>query len=319
MKRSFLRLIVLQLIILSLTPMTFSVDGDEEGILTKLGTHIPELELMPIEQGIKSELNSNPDFIEGVISALKYINNITSTSKYWHSKKDLLKKILVKFVAPEYADLSKEELNEKLNEAMAKYLEAYENYSAKFSAENQGMHYITKRLMIAEKMSNIPEVIDIAKLIIAGANPNFEFKLPSASNSLLKEMIAHGNFNLIRLLIAYGTDVNRAPVYEEGVSIGYQDQTPLMNLVYGQYFDKENQRKLIELFIKRGADVNKADHSGLTALFYATLSGNVDAFETLLNFGVKPDDKTIEQIRSGYKSYEDRGYIDILKKYGYQI
>lgn len=316
MKQSILRF-ALQLIILTLTAnIIFSVDGEsEEDILSKLGAHIPELQLMPVEQGIKSELNSDSDPVKAIINAFKYLNNITSTSKFWYAHKatliEMLKKLAAEKFVPEYAGLSQEELNQKLDRAMFNLGKSMSLF----------MGNINEVDAIKEKIAGneSPERNEIVKLIIAGANPNFAraraYPPLGAIQGLLEVIIGFEDVNLVQLLIAYGANVNQKDPY--GIY-------PLDYAVIGyhNHLNMEKAKKIIELLIKAGANVNQKDKNGLNiAIYRATEEKNLPLLEVLLQNGAKLDEVEINTIKDIDNYWADRynKIVNILKKYGYNI
>jgi ankyrin repeat protein len=61
--------------------------------------------------------------------------------------------------------------------------------------------------------------------------------------------------------------------------------TPLMAAVY------KRDVEIITILLENGADVNKADEKGTTALHYATMFNNVEIAEKLINAGAKANMK----------------------------
>lgn len=78
----------------------------------------------------------------------------------------------------------------------------------------------------------------------------------------------HDRADIIQLLIRHGADI------DEGTYL--TGETPLMGA---------SRRGITELLLEAGADVNKVDYAGLTALMHAALRGQEASVRVLLNYG----------------------------------
>lgn len=171
------------LILLSNTIFGMESNKNQFNILSELNIHHPTLLMNVIEEGIKSELNSHSNPIKAILSAAKYLNNITSISKPWHTKKEDLTEKLKQWAkekfAPEYAKLTETEAT-------------------------QEMSRIIKGRDLSKDL--------IIKLIIAGANPNIEYNpkgIPGFKQNLLSIVISmFENIDSVKFLIFYNADVN---------------------------------------------------------------------------------------------------------------
>lgn len=85
----------------------------------------PEIQLYTIERGLESALNSSDEPVKAILAGFKYLYNATAASKYLLLNKPSLTKKL-KLMAKEkfaldYANLSVEESNSKLDELCFNY------------------------------------------------------------------------------------------------------------------------------------------------------------------------------------------------------
>ena len=272
--------------------------------------HHPMLQA-DIEEGIKSELRNGFDSAEGVINAFRYIDDLTSTDEDGYlNKKELINKVkdLAKTeLAPEYADLTKEELNNKFYNRLipilknAKKCNLFESIRQKMTAdEGRFRDYFVK-------------------LIIAGANPNLEIMeaidaIP-ANESLLQLMIDLEDINFVLLLILYGADVNHKN------SLG---DRPLNLAVHGYcYHPKIQKKQVVKLLIKHGADVNARDGNRRnTAVILAFRTQQEILLKLLLKNGAKFNEGELNAIKEAKPQYHPEIYekfVEILKKYNYEI
>lgn len=94
----------------------------------------------------------------------------------------------------------------------------------------------------------------------------------------------NGNAKMVAYLVDKIEDINGISKYG----------TPLMAAVY------KRDEAIVDILLKNGADVNKGDDGGTTALHYATLFNNTPIAEKLINAGAKANVKD----RSGKTAYE---------------
>lgn len=270
---------------LSLTaPIAFSMeekpgeskqDGETKGhIFSQLD---PELQISTVEQGIQARLNSNLNPLDAVFDAFKYLNDVTSTNKFLYSNKAALKDKLKQWAkekfAPEYVNMGVDELNQKMDQLMIKVLIPNE----------------------VKKLVSI-YLNDIVKLIIAGYDPNIFLKFVVAGRphqiSLLSLAAMTKNFDLAKLLIAYGADVDL--------------DSPLTNLA-----DDEISLKIAKLLIGHGADLNKLDKDGRTPLIYAINLVYRKLAKLLVDSGASLDVKDKQGNTARYYA-KASGYKDLL-------
>lgn len=121
--------------------------------------------------------------------------------------------------------------------------------------------------------------VDVAAALIAHAREldvsAFGYGSIPAQSPLATAAIA-GSEELVAKLLEAGADPNAA---REG------GQTPLMDAVAVGTSDP----RCIEILLRGGADANRADGKGLTALFHALLSAPVETFRLLLKHGADPE------------------------------
>lgn len=152
-------------------------------------------------------------------------------------------------------------------------------------------------------------------LIEAGADVNARNRL---NESALSIAIAHGSMDVVRLLLAQGTDVTDGDV----VHCAAQRQPHLEGA------------ELVEELVKRGADVNAYRYlnpvaSGwrimstlLTPLHVACKERNIPVAETLLKHGADPDRKLLSAGTPAEPTpfdtaleTKDQGLINLLQAY----
>lgn len=192
------------------------------------------------------------------------------------------------YFCPELKRLSEKQLDQKLADFIFKILKNPKKYKSDYDT-------------------------DIAKLIIAGANPNlvvninyekFQFK------GTLLMLIAQGKIskNLINLLISYGVDID---LQED------QGKTALMLAIeYGNY-------DMARILIKGGANVNIQDHAENSALSYIAIFNRKKLLKSLINNGANVNvinkDKRTPLMLSVISNKKNKGIIRKLVKYGANI
>lgn len=313
MKKILYGLIILSIQSHLIFSMEEKTNEDRGHVFSKLD---PKLQSYVIKQGIQSILNSNSDPIEAIIDASKYLKNATSANNFLLSKKAELENELKfwakKKFAPEYEGLSEQELNQKLNETMyglessGKNIPSGRNVPITFDYYN----YIRNKISLNES----PERDEIIKLIIAGADPNFIGTksiipgLKTFQQGLLQLMAGLEDVNAVRLLIAYGANVNRL--------VG--GQYPLGAAIRGNYghLDIEKAKKIIQLLIMAHANLNERDQGANLAVRIAATE-NRSILELILEHGAKLNETDINWIKTRIHKPDD--ILDILKKYGYRV
>ena len=97
---------------------------------------------------------------------------------------------------------------------------------------------------------------------------------------------------------------------DSGLSPNQQPNGDLTPLLYVCRADKGTRLDKIKLLLELGADVSATSDNGRTALHYATMSGNYEACELLLDAGVNPHISGTE-IRPAADLADQRGYSEI--------
>lgn len=240
--------------------------------------------------------------VREIIKCNSVLNPLRNIDIFWHrtlsSNPDikgleyyliiLTLKLTRDYFCPELKRLSEKQLDQKLEDFIVKILKNPKKYKSNYDT-------------------------DIAKLIIAGANPNlvvnincekFQFK------GTLLMLIAQGKIskNLINLLISYGVDID------------FQDdrgKTALMLAIeYGNY-------DMARILIKGGASVNSQDDAGNSALSYMAMFSRKKLLKILINNGANVNvinkDKRTPLMLSVMSNKKNKGIIRKLVKYGANI
>jgi hypothetical protein len=101
--------------------------------------------------------------------------------------------------------------------------------------------------------------------------------VPSSSTALMLA-VQNGHSPIVRMLLDRGADV----------SLGQGGSTLLMSASLWGYSD------IAGMVLEKGVDVNAKDANGKTAIYYASLAGNDDTTELLLQHGANKKQKTKE-------------------------
>jgi ankyrin repeat protein len=112
--------------------------------------------------------------------------------------------------------------------------------------------------------------VDIAELLIKKTKAIDSTSGINLGMTLLIFACIKGHFEIVRLLLSHGADVNYASL--EGV-------TALM------YASKAGYLEIVELLLSRGANANYANPQGGTALMYASIKGDFKMVGLLLSHG----------------------------------
>src|SRR5688572_1485359 len=137
----------------------------------------------------------------------------------------------------------------------------------------------------------------IRKLLEAGANPNAVVNNTPRSrnrggsprivfaNTLMRAVFA-GDFEVAKLVLAHGADPNA--VSSDGESM--LQAAAGLAFIHGYHAEKTSEERvsLVKMLIERGADVNWADHYGITPLMAAANRGDVPVLKALLDAGADP-------------------------------
>jgi ankyrin repeat protein len=87
----------------------------------------------------------------------------------------------------------------------------------------------------------------------------------------------NGNPEIVELLLSRGARITQ---------LGEYGQTPLMNAIFSK---TDSVMRIVKRLVEGGADIDPADKKGTTALCYAVVYNNMEAFDFLLEKGAKPD------------------------------
>ncbi|MEM6686635.1 MAG: ankyrin repeat domain-containing protein [Bacteroidota bacterium] len=109
----------------------------------------------------------------------------------------------------------------------------------------------------------------------------------------------NGNSKMVEFLVDKIEDINGISKYG----------TPLMAAVY------KRDEAIVDILLKNGADANKGDDGGTTALHYATLFNSTSIAEKLINAGAKANvkDKSGKTAYEYAMSYKNQKIITLIK------
>ena len=158
------------------------------------------------------------------------------------------------------------------------------------STEFNFLSFIKLTLLDKACTSGSTEVV--AKLIELGASTNLVDNLHITA---LHRAVFNGSPEIVELLLDNGVIVDLT---------GPENRTALMA---ASTFKDEKHEKVLELLIKYGAEVNKTDIHGFSALEYAAASGTPNALKTLLNAGADLHHKT----------HDNKTAADLALEYGH--
>jgi len=137
----------------------------------------------------------------------------------------------------------------------------------------------------------------VRKLLEAGANPNAVVNNTPRSrnrggsprivfaNTLMRAVFA-GDIEVANLLLRHGADPNT--ISSDGESM--LQAAAGLAFINGYHAEKTSEERvsLVKMLIERGADVNWADHYGITPLMAAANRGDVPVLKALLDAGADP-------------------------------
>lgn len=175
---------------------------------------------------------------------------------------------------PEWLDkpyLIKKCMNKAIESDDVSAFETLFTYS-KAHADSTEFNYSTfSKMTLLDKACQNDAIQIATKLIELGANIN----LLNTSHSAvpLHYAVFKGNPDMVELLLKNGAIIDFT---------GPENRTALMA---ASIYKSEKYEQVLELLIKHGAEINKTDDYGFTALEYAARSGNADAIKILVNAG----------------------------------
>ena len=126
--------------------------------------------------------------------------------------------------------------------------------------------------------SFINDGIDINKTLSTGFPPISELITPKLG---LQIGVQKPNQKIIKLFIENGVDINRKP----GIM---PDNTPL---IQASYYGFAN---IVYLLLKHGANIDKQNGEGATALMMAAMAGNIDIVKILMAKGADQNIRTFK-------------------------
>lgn len=89
--------------------------------------------------------------------------------------------------------------------------------------------------------------------------------------------------------------------------------TALLMAITQPYPSEKERLDLLVYMLKRGADPNLADENGFSPLYYAAVTRNPQAVQTLLEYGAQADEKNLEKIRKILSPLSDSQSRDVLR------
>ncbi len=106
-------------------------------------------------------------------------------------------------------------------------------------------------------------------------------QMNSEGNPYLFDPVEHGNFDLVKLLVKYGADINLKN--KEGYNVVYYYMS--QNITFRRVVDQKNYLVMLRNIISLGADVNSRDDFGGITLHKAILDNDLQTIKILLNAG----------------------------------
>ena len=160
--------------------------------------------------------------------------------------------------------------------------------------------------------------VDVVKLLLAkGADPNAaltreiqsrqnSFERVSSINGMtpLQRAAADADLEVMRLLLDAGADPNRVTPAQEGLYAGDRDGawggnlaileavragTPVARKLAYRTIEPSDSLEAVKLLLDKGADVNRADLAGVTALHVAAREAELDLIQMLVDRGARLD------------------------------
>jgi ankyrin repeat protein len=127
---------------------------------------------------------------------------------------------------------------------------------------------------VIEAVGGLPDATRLAEMLDAGGNPNAKL----GGRTALDFAVGYKYLDKVKILLAHGADPNIPEDPDpnaEGRSV-----TPLINAVR-----HDNQKELVEVLLKGGADPNQTDDLGMTPLMSAATFGATENARLLVQYG----------------------------------
>lgn len=169
------------------------------------------------------------------------------------------------------------------------------DYGARPNIENENGKTIIEKLLDTElflrnnkklKMKHRQEINEnenyksILEEILLNGEVNLTM-LNSEGNPFFFDCVEHKNFDLVKLLVKYGADINLKN--KEGYNIIYYFMS--MNISFRRVIDQQNYLIMLRNIISLGANVNSRDDFGGITLHKAILDNDLQTIKVLLNAG----------------------------------
>jgi len=202
----------------------------------------------------------------------------------------------------------------------AKYRESelWKLEDAYFSAGETGDMERLRQLVAAGVLVDTKNYRGSSLLTMAVKNSRFEvftFLVKSGADVFLED--EHGQ-NLLMLAALYGHESVVLYLADRGLDLHARNRSgknALLLANYGMYQSEPEEHgrylQLIEMLIKKGAEVNSLDDDGKAAITYAVASGNVAVVKLLLTHGANPR-STSSWKKTLILDAHDRGFREIV-------
>jgi len=132
-------------------------------------------------------------------------------------------------------------------------------------------------------------------------------------DTLLTLSVCLNNFNLTKLLIESGFDINHINLKGESILINFI-RCKFDNMGNETYFN-ENQNHILEYLLQNNININYQDLYGKTGLMYAVQAGDLNAIKLLLKYEAnknivdKNNKKAIDYNCKDYEFYNEINYL----------
>jgi ankyrin repeat protein len=134
-------------------------------------------------------------------------------------------------------------------------------------------------------------------LLGAKADPN----LTGPHGTPLHYAVTKGHIDLCHLLLNHGADPNHSKL-----------DSPILTQIFNNVTDADLRFKLLKLLHQNGAHVDETDSSGISALLYAALLGDVPCVDYLLNHSA--DTKLADtEGRTAFDRAVDGNYVEVVR------